>query len=63
VLRFVRINQGEGSLKIGQCSPPVMYSQQWSPVPSMTASALELRTQNRSPIGTKKQGAFRGIPV
>ena len=26
-----------------------MYSQQWSPVPSMTATAFELRTQKRSP--------------
>ena len=30
-------------------TPPVMYSQQWSPVPSTTASAFELRTQKRSP--------------
>ena len=29
--------------------PPVMYSQPWSPVPSITALAPELRTQNRSP--------------
>ena len=29
--------------------PPVMYSQPWSPVPSATATAPELRTQNRSP--------------
>ena len=29
--------------------PPVMYSQPWSPTPSTTASAPELRTQNRSP--------------
>mmetsp|Transcript_18872 Transcript_18872/g.47861 ORF Transcript_18872/g.47861 Transcript_18872/m.47861 type:complete len:206 (-) Transcript_18872:4316-4933(-) len=29
--------------------PPVMYSQQWSPVPSTTASAMELRTAKRSP--------------
>jgi hypothetical protein len=26
-----------------------MYSQPWSPTPSTTASAPELRTQNRSP--------------
>ena len=29
--------------------PPVMYSQAWSPTPSMTAVAPELRTANRSP--------------
>ena len=29
--------------------PPVMYSQAWSPVPSTTISAPELRTANRSP--------------
>ena len=29
--------------------PPVMYSQPWSPTPSTTAMAPELRTQNRSP--------------
>ena len=29
--------------------PPVMYSQQWSPVPSTTAQAPELRTAKRSP--------------
>ena len=29
--------------------PPVMYSQPWSPTPSATAAAPELRTQNRSP--------------
>ncbi len=29
--------------------PPVMYSQQWSPAPSTTASASELRTAKRSP--------------
>ena len=29
--------------------PPVMYSQQWSPAPSTTASAIELRTAKRSP--------------
>src|SRR6266704_2817492 len=30
-------------------TPPVMYSQQWSPAPSITATAPELRTANRSP--------------
>src|SRR6266436_6130708 len=29
--------------------PPVMYSQQWSPAPSTTATAPELRTAKRSP--------------
>ena len=29
--------------------PPVMYSSAWSPTPSTTAVAPELRTQNRSP--------------
>src|SRR3546814_8927086 len=29
--------------------PPVMYSQPWSPVPSTTAMAPELRTAKRSP--------------
>ena len=29
--------------------PPVIYSQQWSPTPSTTAIAPELRTQKRSP--------------
>ena len=29
--------------------PPVMYSQPWSPTPSETTVAPELRTQNRSP--------------
>ncbi len=29
--------------------PPVMYSQPWSPTPSMTALAPELRTAKRSP--------------
>ena len=30
-------------------TPPVMYSHPWSPTPSTTALAPELRTQNRSP--------------
>ena len=29
--------------------PPVMYSQPWSPTPSTTAVAPELRTAKRSP--------------
>ena len=34
--------------------PPVMYSQPWSPTPSTTAVAPELRTQNRSPTTPRK---------
>jgi len=30
-------------------NPPVIYSQAWSPVPSTTANAPELRTAKRSP--------------
>ena len=30
-------------------TPPVMYSQPWSPTPSTTADAPLLRTQKRSP--------------
>src|SRR6266851_2626338 len=30
-------------------TPPVMYSQQWSPAPSTTATAPEFRTAKRSP--------------
>ncbi len=30
-------------------TPPVMYSQPWSPTPSTTATAPELRTAKRSP--------------
>ena len=37
--------------------PPVMYSQPWSPTPSTTAVAPELRTQNRSP--TRRAGTSR----
>ena len=29
--------------------PPVMYSQQWLPAPSITATAPEFRTAKRSP--------------
>src|SRR5439155_958733 len=36
--------------------PPVMYSQQWLPAPSMTAIAPEFRTANRPP-------AQRQMPV
>jgi hypothetical protein len=35
--------------------PPVMYSQPWSPVPSTTAEAPELRTQKRSPATPRKK--------
>ena len=34
--------------------PPVMYSQAWSPTPSTTAMAPELRTQNRSPTWPRR---------
>ena len=34
--------------------PPVMYSQPWSPTPSTTAVAPELRTQNRSPTTPRR---------
>ena len=34
--------------------PPVMYSQPWSPTPSTTAEAPELRTANRSPAMPRK---------
>ena len=34
--------------------PPVMYSQPWSPTPSTTASAPELRTAKRSPAQPRK---------
>ena len=36
-------------------TPPVMYSQPWSPVPSTTARAPLLRTQNRSPARPRKK--------
>ena len=36
-------------------TPPVMYSQQWSPVPSTTAEHPLLRTQNRSPARPRKK--------
>lgn len=34
--------------------PPVMYSQPWSPQPSTTAEAPELRTQKRSAATPRK---------
>ena len=41
-------------------TPPVMYSQQWSPAPSTTAVAAELRTAKRSPA---RPAANRRPPV
>ena len=35
--------------------PPVMYSQPWSPTPSTTACAPELRTAKRSPARPRKK--------
>ena len=35
--------------------PPVMYSNAWSPTPSATATAPELRTQNRSPTRPRRK--------
>jgi hypothetical protein len=35
-------------------TPPVMYSQPWSPTPSTTATAPELRTAKRSPATPRK---------
>ncbi len=35
-------------------TPPVMYSQPWSPVPSTTATAPGLRTAKRSPATPRK---------
>ena len=32
-----------------KATPPVMYSQPWSPIPSTTAYAPEFLTQNLSP--------------
>ena len=34
--------------------PPVMYSQAWSPTPSTTADAPELRTEKRSPTRPRR---------
>ena len=42
-------------------TPPVMYSQPWSPTPSTTASAPELRTAKRSPTTpAEERAAGRG---
>ena len=35
--------------------PPVMYSQPWSPIPSTTVIAPELRTAKRSPASPRKK--------
>ena len=35
--------------------PPVMYSHPWSPTPSTTHRAPELRTANRSPARPRKK--------
>ncbi len=43
--------------------PPVMYSQPWSPTPSTTAVAPELRTQNRSPTGPRRKSSPLGRAV
>ena len=40
--------------------PPVMYSQPWSPTPSTTAVAPELRTAKRSPA---RPAAYSSPPV
>ena len=37
--------------------PPVMYSQPWSPTPSTTAVAPELRTQKRSPTRPRRNSS------
>ena len=44
-------------------TPPVMYSQAWSPTPSTTALAPLLRTANRSPARPRKIGLAAGRPV
>ena len=41
-------------LPITTTMPPVMYSQPWSPTPSTTAMAPELRTAKRSPATPRK---------
>ena len=37
-----------------RATPPVIYSQPWSPTPSTTAMAPELRTAKRSPATPRK---------
>ena len=43
-----------GARRARTTTPPVMYSQQWSPAPSITAMAPELRTAKRSPATPRK---------
>ena len=43
-------------------TPPVMYSQPWSPTPSTTALAPELRTAKRSPTTPRKNARPRVAP-
>ena len=48
---------GEIAARSCRCTttmPPVMYSQPWSPTPSTTAIAPELRTAKRSPATPRK---------
>ena len=45
----------ESACVLGINQPPVMYSHPWSPTPSLTASAPELRTQKRSPTMPRKK--------
>src|SRR6185503_17311287 len=42
--------------------PPVMYSPPWSPTPSTTAVAPELRTANRSPARPAQNSSPRVAP-
>ncbi|MNC85314.1 hypothetical protein D3C83_09050 [compost metagenome] len=42
--------------------PPVMYSQPWSPTPSTTAWAPELRTAKRSPATPRKYASPQIAP-
>ena len=42
--------------------PPVMYSSPWSPTPSTTAVAPELRTQNRSPTRPRRKSSPEVAP-
>ena len=44
----------EGSCVLGITKPPVMYSQPWSPTPSITALAPLFLTQNRSAARPRK---------
>ena len=44
-------------LPMTRTRPPVMYSQPWSPTPSTTAVAPELRTANRSPAMPRRNAS------